>query len=111
FLTGDGINDTTMTFTGTLTDINIALHNLVFKPFSGFYGAASIQITTNDTGWSGGGGAQSDSDIIDITVDPLNPEVLNVDTAAADGLYKMGDTITIAVTFDQLVFVDTSLGV
>jgi hypothetical protein len=68
FTTGDGTADATMTFTGTIASINSALSGLVFTPTTGFHGAASIQITTNDQGNLGAGGALSDTDTIPITV-------------------------------------------
>ena len=47
---------------------HIALNGLVFTPTGGYNGAASIELTTNDQGWSGSGGPQSDTDTIDIAV-------------------------------------------
>jgi hypothetical protein len=69
FTAGDGTADATMTFTGTLAAINAALNGMVFTPTSGFDGAASVQITTNDQGNAGAGGALSDTDTVQITVD------------------------------------------
>ncbi len=68
FTTGDGTSDATMTFTGTLANINAALNGLVFTPTANFSGAASLQITTNDLGNTGAGGALSDTDNVAITV-------------------------------------------
>jgi hypothetical protein len=68
FTSGDGTDDAAMTFTGTRTDVNAALNGLAFKPAAGYSGFASIQITTNDQGSTGSGGARSDSDTIGITV-------------------------------------------
>ena len=68
FTTGDGTSDPTMTFTGTIANINTALNGLVFTPTAGFSGAASLQIATNDQGNTGSGGALSDSDAVTINV-------------------------------------------
>jgi hypothetical protein len=68
FSTGDGTADPTMTFTGTATNINNALNGMSFNPTSGYNGPASLSITTNDQGFTGSGGALSDTDIIAITV-------------------------------------------
>ena len=57
-----------MTFTGTIADINAALEGATFVADAYFTGSASVQITTDDLGNSGAGGALSDSDTIDITV-------------------------------------------
>ncbi len=64
----DGTADSIMTFNGTITDINAALNGLVYTPATGFTGATSIQIFTNDLGNSGTGGVKTDNDVINITV-------------------------------------------
>ncbi len=68
FTSGDGTADTTMTFTGTVSAINSALNGLSYTPATSFRGLAQLAITTDDQGNSGSGGAQSDSDTIDIHV-------------------------------------------
>ncbi|MGC3967808.1 MAG: tandem-95 repeat protein [Pirellulales bacterium] len=52
FSTGDGTNDTTMTFTGTIAEVNAALSGLRFTPNSGFNGLTNVVITVNDQGRS-----------------------------------------------------------
>ena len=59
FSTGDGTGDATMTFTGTIANINAALNGLSFSPTANFNGAASLQIITNDQGNTGSGGARA----------------------------------------------------
>lgn len=71
FSAGDGTADGTMTFTGTLASINAALNGLSFRPTANFNGAASLALTTNDQGFSGGA-ALIDSDTINITVNAVN---------------------------------------
>jgi VCBS repeat-containing protein len=113
FTTGDGNSDASMTFTGSIADINNALNGLTFSPTAGYNGAASLQITTNDLGNSGsggGGGVQSDTDTLNITVNSLNPRITDVSSSTANGTYKVGDTITITTTFNQAVTVDTTGG-
>jgi hypothetical protein len=68
FTVGDGTADAAMTFTGTLLSINTALGSMVFTPTTDYTGAASVQITTNDQGNTGTGGALSDTDTVNITV-------------------------------------------
>jgi hypothetical protein len=68
FSGGDGTADASMTFTGTITNINTALAGLTFAPTGNYNGAASVQIVTSDQGNTGSGGAQSDSDTVNITV-------------------------------------------
>ena len=52
FSDGDGVNDATMTFTGTLDNINHALNgpngSLTFNATAGFKGQASLRIITSD---------------------------------------------------------------
>ena len=68
FTVGDGTSDATMTFTGTIATVNTRLAGLSFNPTSGYAGAASLQIVTNDRGFSGLGGTLTDSDTIAISV-------------------------------------------
>ncbi len=68
FSAGDGTADATMTFTGTIANVNAALAGLSFNPTTTFTGAASLKIVTNDQGFTGTGGALTDTDTIAITV-------------------------------------------
>ncbi|HWT01469.1 MAG TPA: Calx-beta domain-containing protein [Pyrinomonadaceae bacterium] len=83
FITGDGTSDATMSFTGTVTNINAALNGLSFAPTANFNGAASLQVLTNDQGQAGTGGALSDTDTVNITVTPVadTPTVTNATTS------------------------------
>ena len=47
FSTGDGTDEATMVFTGTIANINTALEGMTFDPTPEYNGAASVQITTN----------------------------------------------------------------
>jgi hypothetical protein len=70
FSIGDGVADSTMTFTGTAAAINAALNGLSFMPGANFSGAASLSISIDDQGNTGAGGALSDADAVAITVLP-----------------------------------------
>src|SRR5206468_2685446 len=61
FTAGDGTADATMTFTGTVANINTALNGMSFAPTADYNGAASVQVTVNDLGNTGSGGSLSDS--------------------------------------------------
>lgn len=111
FQVGSGTGDATMTFAGSLVNINNALNGLTFTPTSGYNGPASLQITSDDLGSSGSGGAQTDTDTLTITVNSLNPRITSVSSSTADGTYKVGDTITITTTFSEAVTVDTTGGI
>ncbi|PLP95591.1 hypothetical protein CYD26_03025 [Pseudomonas sp. FFUP_PS_473] len=111
FSTGDGTNDTSMTFTGTLAAINAALNGLTFTPQAGYNGTGAITIESNDQGYSGSGGVKSDVDTLLITIAPINPKVTGVvATPSSDGANKVGDTIDIVVNFDNAVVVDQTSG-
>jgi hypothetical protein len=69
---GDGTADTTMTFRGTLSDINAALNGLLFHSPQDYFGPASVSVSTNDLGNFGAGVPLSDADTLDITVEPVN---------------------------------------
>ncbi|WP_052659165.1 DUF4347 domain-containing protein [Pseudomonas sp. LFM046] len=111
FITGDGTGDATLTFTGSLVDINNALNGLTFSPTAGYNGPASLQISTSDLGGSGSGGIQTDTDTLNITVNPINPVITGIGVSNPDGGYKVGDVITVTISFDQTVIVDTTGGV
>lgn len=111
FIVGSGANDGSMTFEGSITDINNGLNGLLFSSTPGYNGAASLQITSSDLGLNGSGGTQTDTDTIAITVNSINPEVTAVNVTNPDGGYKVGDVISVTVSFDQAVTVDTTGGV
>lgn len=83
FTVGDGTADATMTFTGTITDINAALNGLTFTPTANYNGPATLTITTNDQGNTGDPGPLSDTDVVAITVNPVNDAPVAVDDAYA----------------------------
>ena len=105
---GDGTTDTTMTFRGTISNINAALNGLTFIPTTSYHGNASLQIVTNDLGNTGSGGALTDDDTVTIAVNTppvtYNPgyftfanNTLTVPTGFTDllGTDPDSDTITI----------------
>src|SRR5262249_9714485 len=58
----------TVTITGNLTDLNATLATLVYTPGRGFFGTATLQISTNDNGNTGFGGPQIDTRTTSIPV-------------------------------------------
>ena len=87
FTTGDGTADSTMTFSGTLANINNALAGLSYT--NATPGSDVITMTTDDNGNSGIGGALQDTDTVQIavtTTPSANPAIdLNGTGAAGTG--------------------------
>jgi hypothetical protein len=76
FGAGDGIDDTFVTFSGGLGDVNAALDGLRFDAAPGYNGAAGVTITTDDLAGSGAGGAQSVTSSVLLTVTPSQSETV-----------------------------------
>lgn len=68
FSNGDGVADASMTFTGSLADINTALSGLSFAPANGYVGTAGLQIDASDLGNTGAGGILATTGTIEIRV-------------------------------------------
>jgi CSLREA domain-containing protein len=94
FSAGDGTDDATMTFSGTVTAINAGLNGFAFKPNDGFSGGATIQIVLNDNGHTGAGGAKTTSTTHNIEVLSGGRFVFNTSTY---GVNENGGTATITV--------------
>jgi hypothetical protein len=94
FTVGDGTKDATMTFTGNLTNINAALNGLIYEPTNGYDGPATIQLTTDDQGNTGSGGAKTDTDTINVTI---NPGGILSFSSATYTVAESGGSITITI--------------
>jgi Bacterial Ig domain/Calx-beta domain len=94
FSNGDGTADATMTFTGTLSAVNTALNGMSFNPTADFNGAASLQIVSDDQGFTGTGGPLTDTDTVNITVNAANDPPV-VTTSAGNLNYTEGDPATV----------------
>lgn len=106
FVSGDGVDDNTMTFTGTIASVNAALNGLTFKPNAGFDGAASLQIATDDQGFSGAGGGKSDTDSVSITVARSLIEFSQSAYTVAEGAGSLAVTVRRAGDTSQAASVD-----
>ena len=80
----DGTADATMTFRGTLAQVNAALATVTYNPTANYNGSASLSMTSNDLGNSGSGGAKTDTDAVAITVNAVNdaPTIVKVEVRA-----------------------------
>jgi hypothetical protein len=67
FTTGDGTQDSSMTFSGGLIAINNALSALVYSSNSEYYGSDTLTFTASDLGNTGSGGALTTSRTIDLS--------------------------------------------
>jgi CSLREA domain-containing protein len=94
FTTGDGVDDSTIVFTGTITNINASLNGLTYTPSNGFSGVASLQIVADDQGHNGSGGAKTATS--NVTIQVLSGGTLNFNTANY-GVNESGGTATITV--------------
>jgi CSLREA domain-containing protein len=95
FVTGDGADDASVSFTGTAAAVNTALTGLSFKPAQGFSGAAGLQLVTDDQGRNGTGGALSDTDSVTINVAPGGVFLFG---ATAYEVNEDGSTATVTVS-------------
>ena len=72
-----GDNSANVTLTGTVAEINAALDGLKFNPTANVNGAVTLTVLTDDNGFTGTGGAKSDSDNIIINVTAVNDAPVN----------------------------------
>ncbi len=77
FTTGDGVLDTTMSFSGTLATLNGALAASTFTPTGNFAGTATLTMITSDLGNAGSGGVKLDTDVVSIVVSAQNDAPVN----------------------------------
>lgn len=68
FLQGDGTGDPVQEFIGSLSAVNTALTGMSYTPTTNYSGADALQLTLNDQGNSGSGGALGASATVNITV-------------------------------------------
>ncbi len=81
FSAGSATASATMTFHGTLADINTALATAKYTPTPNFAGAATITLFVTDTFGAvvatGTGAATNDTDVINVTVNAVNDAPVN----------------------------------
>ena len=116
-----GTNDTNnVTLTGTVANINTALNGITYTAAIGFAPTPeSLQITVNDQGNTGSGGAKSDTQSVAITVDPAtrprarqdNLTVVEDSVAGTSNTIDvlLNDIVNVGATADLLSFQTTSL--
>jgi len=85
FTVGDGTSDSTMTFSGDLSDLNNALDGLTYVPNNNFNGTDTLTMVSNDLGHTGSGGAQIDTDSISLVLSGNNDAPVNSVPAIQNG--------------------------
>jgi hypothetical protein len=87
---GTGTNDETVTFTGTVADVNAALDGLTYTPDEGFRGLGGLRIRTDDLANGGGGTGVIIDGEIDIHVGAIvvtgTDDAVNGDTGSIEAL-------------------------
>jgi hypothetical protein len=71
FVAGTGTGDTTVTVDGSLANLDAALNGLLLAPAANFSGTDTVQITANDLGNAGTGGAKTDTTSVSVAVTPI----------------------------------------
>ncbi|WP_020473899.1 cadherin repeat domain-containing protein, partial [Zavarzinella formosa] len=91
-----------ITITGQLSDVNSTLDGLTFTPTLNYNGPATIQVVTSDEGNTGSGGALTDTDTLNITINPVNdnPTDLALSNATVAENSAIGTTIGSISTTD-----------
>lgn len=77
FSVGSGSGDGSMTFRGTLTDINAALAGLRYTPTPNFNDNTTLTISVNDLGNTGLGGAKTATSTVNLTFIPVDDPPVN----------------------------------
>ena len=72
FLIGNGTQNSTMTFQGTIPNINAALNGMIYRGNLNFNGTDALVLTTNDLGNSCAGGPLQTTSSVAIIVNPVN---------------------------------------
>ena len=98
FVTGDGTDDATISFTASTTNANTAIATLTYEPDVDFNGSDTISISVNDQGQQGSGGAKSDSKTVGVTVNAINDAPVRTSAAPTAISVAEDSAATTAVT-------------
>ena len=97
FTTGDGSNDSVMTFTGSQADINTTLDGMTFISTTNHGGTGSLQIDVSDLGNSGSGNVLTDSKSIAIAIIEISGGTLTGDE------FLQGNFIEVGISSDGAI--------
>jgi hypothetical protein len=70
--TGSGVNDAVLQFRAGLNQAKVALADMTYTSNLHYHGAGSVTVDVSDRGYSGAGGAKTDSLTITITITDVN---------------------------------------
>lgn len=90
FSEGDGVADSSLTFTGTIGEINRALAWVIFLPEQGYIGPAELTVTTTDSGTSESE-PENDTDVVSVEVTSVTA---TEQTFNVQGFGAIGDGFT-----------------
>ncbi|NDD99950.1 hypothetical protein EB008_06670, partial [bacterium] len=102
FTTGDGTNDITMTFTGSMANINAALTGLVYNFDEVTYSAINSDTLTISTPYTVGGVTSTITQVVPIqivkppVITPVADKVVNLGTAIPAATFTVTDADTAA---------------
>ncbi|MBR8655000.1 hypothetical protein KDH83_16985, partial [Achromobacter sp. Marseille-Q0513] len=103
FMNGTANGSATLTFTGTLADINAALDGLVYEAATNYVGPATLRIVTDDQGNSGSGGALGATSSIAIAVTPSDVTPPTATLTLADALLAAGQSTRLTIRFSEAI--------
>lgn len=99
-------NTAAVEISGTVAQVNAALATVTYSPTLNFNGMGSVTIFTDDGGNSGAGGMLTDTDVIDITVDPVNDPPVNT----VPGPQVTDEDVALVIGGSQLSIADLDAG-
>ncbi len=105
-LASSGNGTASLSMTGTLAALEAALDGLVYRGNLNFNGDDTLSISVDDQGNSGTGGAGTDSETLDITVDAVN----NPPQLALPGAQIINEDATASITGISVSDVDVGGG-
>lgn len=101
-------------FTGSLADVNAAMSNVTYRHTPGYFGSDTLTFTVSDQGFTGSGGALSDSKSVPITIIQQSPIIFGPTSYIIhEGFEFTGGLAVLMVSDNQYLSVfsdDSSLG-
>ena len=91
FQSGDGVDDRSLSFEGSVADINNALEGMTYTTDAHANGDAVLTIVTDDKGNHGSGGTRTDTDNININIEAVNNAPTN--TIPGEQAINQGETL------------------